>query len=115
MVLLTQADMFDPTVPNPAYADYSAFQPIVQAIAEESAAFDGPVYLFNGDSHVFNQRPARWPPGSPWLSFYGVRRPVDQPDPDHRRRLRPASTTTCGSASTSTATVLTGEGAVHLS
>ncbi|HEX5331492.1 MAG TPA: hypothetical protein VFW79_02510 [Cellulomonas sp.] len=71
VVLLTQADMFDPTVVNPSFADYSAFQPIVRAIAHESAQFHGPVYLFNGDSHVYNDdQPLA--AGSPWLSFYGV-------------------------------------------
>jgi hypothetical protein len=75
VVLLTQADMFDPTVTDPTYADYYAFQPIVQAIAQESASFDGPVYLFNGDSHVYNSdRPLA--AGSKWLSFYGVSKPV---------------------------------------
>jgi len=75
VVLLTQADMFDPTVANPAFADYYAFQPIVQAIARESAAFNGKVYLFNGDSHVFNQdKPLAV--GSPWLSFYGITGPA---------------------------------------
>ncbi|MDX6345564.1 MAG: hypothetical protein QOF84_354 [Streptomyces sp.] len=71
VALLTQADMFDPTVTNPAFADYYAFQPIVRAIAEESATFRGPVYLFNGDSHVYNSdKPLDT--GSTWLSFYGV-------------------------------------------
>jgi hypothetical protein len=75
VVLLTQADMFDPTVTNPAYADYYAFQPIVDAIAQESASFHGPVYLFNGDSHVYNSdQPLA--AGSKWLSFYGVSKPV---------------------------------------
>jgi hypothetical protein len=75
VVLLTQADMFDPTVTNPTYADYYAFQPIVHAIAEESASFHGPVYLFNGDSHVYNSdQPLA--AGSKWLSFYGVSKPV---------------------------------------
>jgi hypothetical protein len=75
VVLLTQADMFDPTVTDPTYADYYAFQPIVQAIAQESASFDGPVYLFNGDSHVYNSdQPLA--AGSKWLSFYGVSKPV---------------------------------------
>ncbi|MEO6471289.1 MAG: metallophosphoesterase [Aeromicrobium sp.] len=75
VVLLTQADMFDPTVPNAGYADYFAFQPIVKAIAEESSSFRGPVYLFNGDSHVYeSDRPLA--DGSNWLSFYGVDKPV---------------------------------------
>jgi hypothetical protein len=76
VVLLTQADMFDPTVTNPSYGDYFAFQPIVQAIAQESASFCGPVYLFNGDSHVYNSdQPLT--AGSKWLSFYGVTEPVN--------------------------------------
>lgn len=71
VVLLMQADMFDPTVPNPQFADYSAFQPIVRAIATRSAALGKPVYLFNGDSHVYNSdQPLA--PGSNWLSFYGA-------------------------------------------
>ena len=71
VVLLTQADMFDVTVADPQLADYSAFTPIVQAIIDLSSAFDGPVYLFNGDSHVFNaDKPLA--AGSRWLSFYGV-------------------------------------------
>jgi hypothetical protein len=72
VVLQQQADMFDPTVPDPAYADYAAFRPLVQALVKESRRFHGPVYLFNGDSHRFHQdRPLT--DGSPWLSFYGVR------------------------------------------
>jgi len=76
VVLLTQADMFDPTVGIPNFADYFAFTPIVKAIALESASFRGPVYLFNGDSHVYNSdKPLG--AGSSWLSFYGVNSPVD--------------------------------------
>jgi hypothetical protein len=71
VVLLTQADMFDVTVASPQFADYSAFTPVVQAIIDRSSAFDGPVYLFNGDSHVYNtDQPLA--AGSSWLSFYGV-------------------------------------------
>ncbi|MDQ1629904.1 MAG: hypothetical protein QOI54_3648 [Actinomycetota bacterium] len=71
VALMIQADMFDPTVAKPAFADYSAFQPIVRALADEARSFDGPVYLFNGDSHVFNDdNPLA--AGSSWLSFYGV-------------------------------------------
>jgi hypothetical protein len=69
VVLMLQADMFDPTVPNPKFADYSAFQPIVRTIATRSAAFGKPVYLFNGDSHVFNGD-SPLAAGSPWLTFY---------------------------------------------
>lgn len=75
VVLLTQADMFDPTVPNPSFADYYGFQPIVAAIVRESAEFEGQVYLFNGDSHVFNvDHPLA--AGSSWLAFYGVTQPA---------------------------------------
>jgi hypothetical protein len=75
VVLLIQADMFDPTVTNPSFADYYAFQPIVAAIARESAAYQGPVYLFNGDSHVYNSdKPLG--AGSTWLPFYGINQPV---------------------------------------
>lgn len=71
VVLMTQADMFDPTVPDQQFADYYAFQPIVAAIAEESAAYGRPVYLFNGDSHIYNaDQPLGT--GSSWLSFYHV-------------------------------------------
>jgi len=71
VVLQMQADMFDPTVPAPSFDDYSAFQPIVQALVAESSAFDGPVYLFDGDSHVFNvDHPLAT--GSTWLGFYGA-------------------------------------------
>lgn len=75
VVLLTQADMFDPTISNPSFGDYFAFQPIVAAIAQESASFRGPVYLFNGDSHVYNDdHPLA--AGSSWLGFYGISSPV---------------------------------------
>jgi hypothetical protein len=71
VVLFTQADMFDPTVPNPNFADYSAFKPIVELIAAETARFGKPVYLFNGDSHVYNgDNPLA--AGSTWLDFYGL-------------------------------------------
>jgi hypothetical protein len=76
VVLMLQADMFDPAVRHPQFGDYSAFQPLVQTIAERSARFHGPVYLFNGDSHVYNQdHPLA--DGSTWLSFYGVTRTAD--------------------------------------
>ncbi len=63
--------MFDPTVPDQQFADYYAFKPVVAAIAQESASFGRPVYLFNGDSHIYNaDQPLT--AGSSWLSFYGV-------------------------------------------
>lgn len=70
VVVMTQADMFDPTVAAPSQADFGAFKPLVQTLIEESNAFGGPVYLINGDSHVYNQdHPLA--AGSTWLSFYG--------------------------------------------
>jgi len=71
VVLMLQADMFDPTVAAPSFADYYGFQPIVAAIARESARFRGPVYLFDGDSHVYRaDEPLA--AGSPWTGFYSV-------------------------------------------
>jgi hypothetical protein len=76
VTLLTQADMFDPTVTSPKFADYFGYQALIASIARESAAFRGSVYLFNGDSHVYNSdRPLA--AGSPWLSFYGVTTTAD--------------------------------------
>ncbi|MDR6863469.1 hypothetical protein [Phycicoccus sp. 3266] len=70
VVVLQQADMFDPTY-TPAPDDISAFTPLVQALVDEASAFDGDVYLVNGDSHVYNyDRPLA--PGSVWLDRYGV-------------------------------------------
>ena len=76
VVLLMQADMFDPTAgSNPSPADFSGFTPIVQKIAQRSAQFGKPVYLFNGDSHIFNQdKPLD--AGSRWLTFYDVTTPA---------------------------------------
>ena len=74
VVLLMQADMFGPW-PNPSLTGYSGFQEIVRTIARRSAAFDGPVYLFNGDSHVYNtDKPLA--PGSTWLGLYNVATPA---------------------------------------
>ena len=70
VVVLQQADMFDPTY-TPTADDISAFTPLVQALVDETSAFDGDVYLVNGDSHVYNyDRPLA--PGSVWLERYGV-------------------------------------------
>lgn len=75
VVVMTQADMFDPTVTSPSQADFGAFKPLVQTLIEESNSFGGPVYLINGDSHVYNQdHPLA--AGSPWLDFYGQGTPA---------------------------------------
>ncbi|TQM58414.1 metallophosphoesterase family protein [Humibacillus xanthopallidus] len=70
VVILQQADMFDPTY-TPTSSDISAFTPLVRTLVEESSTFDGDVYLLNGDSHVYNaDRPLA--AGSAWLTTYGV-------------------------------------------
>lgn len=75
VTVLMQADMFDPTVADPTFADNYGFQAIVAALAREAASFDGAVYLFNGDSHLFHvDQPLA--AGSPWLALYGITRPV---------------------------------------
>jgi hypothetical protein len=52
-----------------------AAKPIVQEIAKRSAVFGKPVYLFNGDSHLFNSD-TPLAPGSPWLNLYDVSTPA---------------------------------------
>jgi hypothetical protein len=71
VMVLLQADMFDPTYTPNFATDLSAFQPLVQALVDEASTFDGPVYLVNGDSHIYN---SDYPlaAGSPWLTTYGV-------------------------------------------
>ncbi len=94
VVIQLQADMFDPTLQcaagkippcPPVFAEWNGFQAFIQNLAVQSAAFNGPVYLFDGDSHVFNvDQPlatgSSWPsaygPGN-WLKFYGVSTPVN--------------------------------------
>ena len=67
VVLLTQADMF---VGTPGSTYRTAFQSVVRTIASESRAFVRPVFLFNGDTHVFrSDKPLT---SSTWLSFYGI-------------------------------------------
>jgi hypothetical protein len=83
VVLMTQADMFDPSQLAAATANpetVSGFREIVAAISEETNRFDRPVYLINGDSHVFaeNEPLAE---GSPWLNIYG------QPAADDLQRI----------------------------
>ncbi|TQJ38506.1 calcineurin-like phosphoesterase family protein [Arthrobacter sp. SLBN-112] len=72
VVLMQQADMFDPSLLAGAPADpatVSGFREIVHAIVDETNRFDAPVYLVNGDSHVFAEdQPLA--AGSPWLDIY---------------------------------------------
>jgi hypothetical protein len=70
VVVMQQADMFDPTY-TPTWNDIGAFKPWVQALIDESTDFDGPVYLMDGDSHIYNTD-LPLATGSPWLTTYGV-------------------------------------------
>lgn len=75
VVLLTQADMFDPTNTDPTFAEVYGFQPLVAAIARESLRYRKPVYLINGDSHIYNvDRPLDYE--SEWVELYGIDTPV---------------------------------------
>ena len=68
VVLMTHADMFAPGTQNSGYRN--AFQSIVRAIASESKAFKKPVFLFNGDTHIYaKDKPLN---NQKWLSFYGI-------------------------------------------
>jgi hypothetical protein len=74
VAIFQQADMFDPSY-QPTW-DVSAFQPLVQALVDEASTFDGEVYLFDGDSHVYNvDRPLA--AGSRWLEIHGVQGSAD--------------------------------------
>lgn len=69
VAIFLQADMFDPGY-QPTW-DISAFAPLVQALVDEASAFDGEVYLFDGDSHEYHvDRPLA--AGSSWLEIHGV-------------------------------------------
>lgn len=69
VAIFQQADMFDPGW-QPGW-DVSAFGRLVQVLVDETSAFDGEVYLFDGDSHVYNvDQPLA--AGSRWLDIYDV-------------------------------------------
>ena len=75
VVIMTQADMFDPYMLTQGVEEnaelVSGFRSIVQTIAAGSQAYGGPVYIFNGDSHVYNDD-SPLAAGSPWLDVYDV-------------------------------------------
>ena len=74
VAIFQQADMFDPSY-QPSW-DVSAFRPLVQALVDESSAFDGEVYLFDGDSHAYHvDRPLT--ATSRWLDIHDVRGDAD--------------------------------------
>jgi hypothetical protein len=51
VVVIEQADMWDLDGKTPA--NLTQYEPLVQSLADHTTAFDGPVLLFNGDSHVY--------------------------------------------------------------
>jgi hypothetical protein len=68
VVLMTHVDMFAPGTQYLAYQN--AYRSIVRAIASESKAFKKPVFLFNGDTHIYaKDKPLN---NAKWLSFYGI-------------------------------------------
>jgi hypothetical protein len=50
IVIVAQADMWDP---EKGAAHQAGYEPIVQSIAQHTAAFGKPVLMLNGDSHVY--------------------------------------------------------------
>jgi hypothetical protein len=66
---------------DPAFANDSTqsdhFTPIVQALASRSRAWQRPVVLFNGDSHLFEVDHPLAGPLTPQNRVYGLTAPVD--------------------------------------
>ena len=62
----------------------SGFREIVQTIIAETNRFDGPVYLINGDSHVFAENLNR-----PWSQFRDGEDAVELPV--YQGRISPAT------------------------
>ncbi|GAB2987172.1 hypothetical protein [Nocardioides montaniterrae] len=70
VVVMQQADMFDPTY-TPTANDIAHFASWIQALIDESNAFGGQVYLLNGDSHLYNtDQPLA--AGSSWRTTYAA-------------------------------------------
>jgi hypothetical protein len=91
VVIGIQADVWDPAIESDP-ASYDHFTPIVQALAEETLRFGGPVLLLNGDSHQFtDDRPLADPSRPQNNSIYGIEEEV----PNLRRITVNGSTTPC--------------------
>jgi hypothetical protein len=72
VVIGIQADMWDPEYGGDA-TQFDHFKPIVQELAKDSLAFDKPVLLLNGDSHIFvDDRPLADPSRPQNRSMYGI-------------------------------------------
>ncbi|MDH2442998.1 PKD domain-containing protein [Amnibacterium sp. CER49] len=70
VVIQTQADMFIPSTTTPSAKYKQAYGSIVKELAAQSTAFGAPVFLMNGDTHVFRKDTPLT--SSSWLSFYGI-------------------------------------------
>jgi hypothetical protein len=53
LVIISQADMWDPEAGEPGGAGLDQYDSIVNKVATLTRAFDGQVLMLNGDSHVF--------------------------------------------------------------
>src|SRR5262249_49107433 len=53
VVIIVQADMWDPEALAATGAGLDKYTPFVQALAERSLGFTRPVLLLNGDTHLF--------------------------------------------------------------
>ena len=73
VVIMTQADIFDPSCfgwGSPRIRSCGAASVRSSRRCEGSREFGGEVYLFNGDSHIYNDD-SPLAAGSPWLQVYG--------------------------------------------
>ena len=75
VVIGIQADMFDPEI-RLKRALHEAFEPFVRALAAHARAFDGPVLLLNGDSHVYEADRPLADPAAINNKIYGIDEPV---------------------------------------
>jgi hypothetical protein len=71
VIVFQQADMFSPGTNGVKASGPAPFGSLVRALATEAKRFDGPVYLFNGDTHSYRvDQPLAT--DSEWLTFYDV-------------------------------------------
>ncbi|MEO7753975.1 MAG: metallophosphoesterase [Terracoccus sp.] len=71
VVVFQQADMFSPGPDGVRGTGPAPFEDLVRALVAEARSFDGRVYLFNGDTHLYRvDQPLAT--GSDWLGFYDV-------------------------------------------
>ncbi|MCH8612941.1 metallophosphoesterase [Arsenicicoccus dermatophilus] len=75
VVIAMQADMFDGSYDGWTLTDNTSFVPVIKALTEESNSFRGASYLFDGDSHVYNDD-SPLAAGSVWLQRYGLTTPA---------------------------------------